>query len=45
MRAGGDGGTHRASIILYTSAEFDDAVAVQTTRDFFELTAWPTASF
>jgi len=44
MRAGGDGGTHRASIILYTCAGLDDAVAIQTTRDFFELTVWTTAS-
>jgi hypothetical protein len=44
MRAGGDDGTHRVSIILYTCAEFDDAVAIETTRDLFELTAWTTAS-
>ncbi|HET9726277.1 MAG TPA: hypothetical protein VFP28_05130 [Gemmatimonadales bacterium] len=34
-----------ASVILYTCAEFDDEVATAATRDFFELTAWETASF
>jgi hypothetical protein len=34
-----------ASVILYTCAEFDDAVAIRTTRDFFQLSAWETASF
>jgi S-adenosylmethionine decarboxylase len=34
-----------ASVILYTCAEFDDAVASEATRAFFELTAWETASF
>jgi hypothetical protein len=34
-----------ASVILYTCAEFDDAVAIGATRDFFELAAWETASF
>jgi S-adenosylmethionine decarboxylase len=34
-----------ASVILYTCAEFDDAAATSATRDFFELTAWETASF
>ena len=34
-----------ASVILYTCAEFDDGVAIEATRDFFELTAWETASF
>ena len=34
-----------ASVILYTCAEFDDGVATAATRDFFELTAWETASF
>jgi hypothetical protein len=32
-------------VILYTCAEFDDGVATVTTKDFFELTAWETASF
>ena len=34
-----------ASVILYTCAEFDDTVATAATREFFELTAWETASF
>jgi len=34
-----------ASVILYTCAEFDNAVAIEATRDFFELTAWETAAF
>jgi S-adenosylmethionine decarboxylase len=34
-----------ASVILYTCAEFDDAVATAATREFFEFTAWETASF
>jgi S-adenosylmethionine decarboxylase len=34
-----------ASVILYTCAEFDDEVATAATRDFFQLTAWETASF
>ena len=34
-----------ASVILYTCAEFDDARAVEATRDFFELTEWDFASF
>jgi S-adenosylmethionine decarboxylase len=34
-----------ASVILYTCAEFDDEVAIGATRDFFELTAWESASF
>jgi S-adenosylmethionine decarboxylase len=34
-----------ASVILYTCAEFDDDVATGTTREFFELTSWETASF
>jgi S-adenosylmethionine decarboxylase len=34
-----------ASVILYTCAEFDDELATATTREFFELTAWETASF
>jgi hypothetical protein len=34
-----------ASVILYTCAEFDDAQAVETTREFFELTEWDTATF
>jgi hypothetical protein len=34
-----------ASVILFTCAEFDDAAATEATRDFFELTAWETASF
>jgi hypothetical protein len=34
-----------ASVILYTCAEFDDALALEATRAFFELTAWETAAF
>ena len=34
-----------ASVILYTCAEFDNAVALEATRDFFELTAWETTAF
>ena len=34
-----------ASVILYTCAEFDDTVAIEATRDFFELAAWETAAF
>ena len=34
-----------ASVILYTCAEFDDTVAVEATRGFFELTEWDTATF
>ena len=34
-----------ASVILYTCAEFEDEVAIATTRDFFELTSWETATF
>jgi hypothetical protein len=33
------------SVILYTCAEFDDAQAIETTRGFFELTEWDTATF
>jgi S-adenosylmethionine decarboxylase len=33
------------SVILYTCAEFDDAVAMAATRDFFELSVWETAAF
>lgn len=38
-------GPRFASVILYTCAEFDDGVATAATREFFELTAWETASF
>jgi hypothetical protein len=34
-----------ASVILYTCAEFDDTVATEITRQFFELTEWETALF
>jgi hypothetical protein len=34
-----------ASVILYTCAEFDDDVAIDATRDYFQLTAWETATF
>ena len=33
------------SVILYTCVEFDDGQAVETTREFFELTEWDTATF
>lgn len=33
------------SVILYTCAEFDEGIATELTRDFFELTAWETALF
>jgi hypothetical protein len=33
------------SVILYTCAEFDDAQAIETSRGFFELTEWDTATF
>jgi hypothetical protein len=33
------------SVILYTCADFDDAEAIDTTRDFFLLTEWDTATF
>lgn len=33
------------SIILYTCAEFDDGVALETTREYFVMTEWETASF
>jgi hypothetical protein len=33
------------SVILYTCAEFDDAQAIETTRGFFALTEWDTATF
>ena len=32
-------------MILYTCAEFDDGIAIEATRDFFDLTAWDTATF
>ena len=34
-----------ASVILYTCAEFDENVATEVTRQFFELTEWETALF
>jgi S-adenosylmethionine decarboxylase len=34
-----------ASVILYTCAEFDESVATEVTRQFFELTEWDTALF
>jgi S-adenosylmethionine decarboxylase len=34
-----------ASVILYTCAEFDEHVATEATRQFFELTEWETALF
>ncbi|MCI0458994.1 MAG: hypothetical protein L0Z62_18710 [Gemmataceae bacterium] len=34
-----------ASVILYTCAEFDDGVATEVTRQFFELTEWETVLF
>ena len=33
------------SVILYTCADFDDAEAIETTRAFFELSQWDTATF
>ena len=33
------------SVILYTCAEFDESVATEATREFFELTEWETALF
>jgi hypothetical protein len=34
-----------ASVILYTCAEFDESVATEVTRRFFELTEWDTVLF
>jgi S-adenosylmethionine decarboxylase len=34
-----------ASVILYTCAEFDENLATEVTRGFFELTEWDTALF
>jgi hypothetical protein len=34
-----------ASVILYTCAEFDEGVATEVTRQFFELTEWDTVLF
>ena len=33
------------SVILYTCAEFDEQVATEATRQFFDLTEWETALF
>ena len=33
------------SVILSTGADFDDAEAIETTRAFFDLTEWDTATF
>jgi S-adenosylmethionine decarboxylase len=33
------------SVILYTCTEFDESVATQATREFFELTEWETLLF
>ena len=38
-------GPRFASVILYTCAEFDDARAVEVTREFFAMTRWETAQF
>jgi hypothetical protein len=34
-----------ASVILYTCAEFDESVALEVTRRFFDLTEWDTVVF
>lgn len=33
------------SVILYTCAEFDEGVATEVTKGFFQLTEWDTALF
>jgi hypothetical protein len=34
-----------ASVILYTCAEFDESVALEVARRFFDLTEWDTVVF
>ena len=36
---------HFASVIIYTCAEFDESVATEVTRRFFDLTEWDTVLF
>ena len=38
-------GPRFASIILYTCAEFDETRALQTTREFFQMSRWDSSLF